>query len=133
MRSNEGSGTAAREPLQLAFTAADELGAARTALRTWLRGAVRDEHSDEVLLASGEALTNAFEHGRAPVSLTMKWTDRTLDLTIRDAGSWAGPAARTEPPGPRGRGIPIMSALSDNLTFDTTDGTVVRFNRRFEP
>ena len=87
---------------------------------------------DEILLASGEAVANALEHGRTPISLNLSWTDDTLDLTVRDSGGWrvSANAVRPKPP-QRGLGIPIMTALTDSLTFETTDGTTVKLSRRF--
>ena len=117
------------ESLSISITAAHELTTARATLRDWLRASIPVGQADEILLASGEALANALEHGRTPVTLGLEWVDNTLHLTVRDSGSWrvsAPPSGRT-----RGLGIPIMTALTDSLTFETTNGTTVRLSRRF--
>lgn len=115
-------------PLNLTVRAAAELGSVRSAIRTWLNRSLPTEHTDEVLLASGEALANALEHGQLPVMIAMEWReDRTLQLRVSDSGSWR---LKAEAP-TRGLGIPIMTALTDSLTVETTDGTAVRLSRKF--
>jgi anti-sigma regulatory factor (Ser/Thr protein kinase) len=122
---------AASQPLSVSITAAHELADARARLRDWLRASIPVGQADEILLASGEALSNALEHGRTPITLRLEWVDNTLHLTVRDSGKWrvsADPPARGRT---RGLGIPIMTALTDSLTFETTDGTTVTLSRRF--
>ena len=127
-------GAVRRDPLEVTVSAARDLGAARAAVRSWLRGSIPGENVDEILLASGEAVANVLEHGRTPISLSLSWTDDTLDLTVRDAGGWRVSANAIHPKPPqRGPGIPIMTALTDSLTFETTDGTTVKLSRRFGP
>ncbi len=127
-------GAVRRDPLEITVSAARDLAAARAAVRSWLRGSIPGENVDEILLASGEAVANALEHGRTPISLSLSWTDDTLDLTVRDSGGWRVSANAVHPKPPRrGLGIPIMTALTDSLTFETTDGTTVKLSRRFGP
>lgn len=119
------------EPLVISILAARELAAARRTVRSWLRAAVVPEEVDEIILASGEALANALEHGQAPVTLRLEVIAGTLHLSVRDSGSWrvaADPPAHNRR---RGLGIPIMTALTDSLTFETVDGTTVLLRRRF--
>lgn len=115
-------------PLSLTVKEAAELATARSAIRNWLSRALPDEHADEVLLAGGEALANALEHGQAPVMVAMEWgDDATLTLQVRDSGTWQVSASAPA----RGFGIPIMNALMDNLRMETTDGTAVELRRKF--
>jgi anti-sigma regulatory factor (Ser/Thr protein kinase) len=79
---------AAASPLSISITAAHELADARATLRDWLRASIPVGQADEILLASGEALSNALEHGRTPITLRLEWVDNTLHLTVRDSGSW---------------------------------------------
>lgn len=80
------------------------------------------------MLASGEALANAAEHGEPPILVDLEWSaPLDLDVLIRDSGSWQ---ASTRPTN-RGRGLSIMTALMDTVTLDTTHGTSVRLSRRF--
>jgi serine phosphatase RsbU (regulator of sigma subunit)/anti-sigma regulatory factor (Ser/Thr protein kinase) len=122
-------------PLELEFPAqASELAPSRTALRNWLaRAHVHPEQSMKVLIAAGEAVSNAIEHGHRArpgvISLdAIVLTDR-VQLTITDTGSW-------KPPGPasdiqRGRGIGLMRQLMHDVTIDSTDtGTTVHLSAR---
>lgn len=105
-----------------------ELASVRSGIRTWLARSLSNDLMDEVLLASGEALANALEHGQPPVAITLEWVEgRTLRLRIRDSGKWHVHADAST----RGRGIPIMTTLMDSLTVETTDGTAIELTRRF--
>jgi serine/threonine-protein kinase RsbW len=90
--------------------------------------------SSDLVLAINEALANAAEYAYVTTarSETMDLLalydagDATLTVQISDNGLWqvpgSGPAARF-----RGKGIPLMKALSDRVTINTsTDGTQVR-------
>ena len=79
------------------------------------------------MLACGEAVDNALEHGSPPVTVEMDWEDALLTIVVRDAGTWRVSAQVP----PRGLGLPIMMALMDNVSVDTTDGTAIRLSRRF--
>jgi serine/threonine-protein kinase RsbW len=113
--------------LTVSVASGSELAPARAALREWLRPRASAQAVDEILLATGEAMANALEHGRPPVSMTVTWAgDAELAITIYDAGSW-----RVAPEGgTRGLGLPIMSTLMDAVEVDTTDGTRVVLTRR---
>jgi anti-sigma regulatory factor (Ser/Thr protein kinase) len=99
----------------------------RADLHKWVSRCVGHQPAQDALLACGEAVDNAFEHGRTPVSveLTCESRDR-LEIVVRDRGNWR--VSATTPP--RGLGLPIMTRLMDNVTIDTTDGTVVRLSLR---
>jgi anti-sigma regulatory factor (Ser/Thr protein kinase) len=56
----------------------------------------------------------------------MGWDGGVLTIVVRDTGTWRVSAAVP----PRGLGLPIMMALMDNVTVDTTDGTAIRLSRR---
>jgi anti-sigma regulatory factor (Ser/Thr protein kinase) len=120
-----------RQPLAITVAAPSELSGVRAAVRQWLRDSIADGHADEILLATGEALANALEHGTGPVTLTLEWVDDTLNLAVRDTGAWSVGEPASRQPARRGLGIPIMTALSDSLTFETNDGTTVKLSRRF--
>jgi anti-sigma regulatory factor (Ser/Thr protein kinase) len=74
---------------------------------------------DEVVLAVGEALSNAVEHSSpsnfAPVDVEIDLADDELMIEIADHGHW-----RNRPPRPdRGRGLGIMRAVMDDVAIDT--------------
>lgn len=87
-----------------------------------------------VLLASTEAVTNAIEHGSpggAAVEVELTVTAERVDVRVLDEGHPGGalPVVPTEPPPPtavRGRGLIIISRLSDELDVSARDnGTQV--------
>jgi anti-sigma regulatory factor (Ser/Thr protein kinase) len=118
-----------RSPDVLALTVRSTLewAAHRGSLRAWVVDRSSAEDANDVLLACGEAVDNAFEHGRAPVTIELTHrADGLLEIVVRDRGSWRVSAQAP----PRGLGLPIVTALMDNVTIDTTDGTALRLSRR---
>ncbi|CAN3128099.1 SpoIIE family protein phosphatase [Mycobacterium sp. smrl_JER01] len=123
-------------PLDLELAAdVAELAASRTALRDWLtRVGVPQEQALDVLIAVGEALANAIEHGHRErpdgrVRLSAIATPDGVHLSIVDTGTWKPPTA--VPAVHRGRGIALMHALMQDVTIDSeTNGTTVRMNTR---
>ena len=112
-------------------TRSEELASIRRLLRGWLvdAGAERDEVS-AVLLASGEACSNAMEHaygpGRQTFELSAERDDDGVVLTITDRGRWREPRGRN-----RGRGLMLMEKFMDSVQVDPTEnGTTVTLRRR---
>ena len=109
-----------------------ELRKLRASLREWLDGRdVGAAAQDALVLAVGEACTNAIEHayhGRAAgeVKVEIEETpDRGLTVTVRDYGRFLAPARRSRD---RGRGTALMRDLTIDFSRDSTPtGTTVRF------
>ena len=107
-------------PLELSFPARpEEIAPARAVLRGWLAQAgVEAQLSYDVLLAAGEAVGNAVEHGGrdglgSAITLRADAAGTELRLSVTDTGRW-------KPPDPvanshRGRGIMLMRALMDDV------------------
>jgi serine phosphatase RsbU (regulator of sigma subunit)/anti-sigma regulatory factor (Ser/Thr protein kinase)/transcriptional regulator with GAF, ATPase, and Fis domain len=123
-------------PLELKFPAdASQLAPTRTALCSWLtRARVAPDQTAKVLVAAGEAVANAIEHGhRHSPEGTIRLgatalADRVL-LTITDTGSWKPPQPAND--SRRGRGMSLMRALMHDVTVDSdTTGTTVRLSAR---
>ena len=103
----------------------------RNQLRTWLgRTGADEEICADILLAVGEAATNAAEHAHdgsgRPVRITVRadLDDGVLRFTVSDNGSWKTP---TPSSGHRGHGIRLMRALVDGVDVTTTsEGTTVQ-------
>jgi len=123
-------------PLELEFPAdASQLAPARNALRGWLKRALTDPaQSMDVLIAVGEAVANAIEHGHRHNPggvITMAATalvDR-VQLTITDTGSWKPPQQAVD--STRGRGIALMRGLMQDVTINPgTAGTTVHLTAR---
>jgi anti-sigma regulatory factor (Ser/Thr protein kinase) len=126
-------------PLELKFQAAtDQLAPARAALRDWLgRCDLSVRTAQDVLIAVGEAVANAYEHGSGgasgdPISLTASATATDLYLTITDRGRWKDSAP--VPGAYRGHGLPLMRALMTEVAVAPgPDGTTVDMRLRIAP
>jgi serine phosphatase RsbU (regulator of sigma subunit)/anti-sigma regulatory factor (Ser/Thr protein kinase) len=109
----------------------EELAAIRRLLRGWLTDAGADRSAIEaVLLASGEACTNAIEHAYGPGERTFELNGRRegddVVLVIRDHGRWRPPRGQN-----RGRGLGLMETFMDDVAVAPTDsGTEVRMRRK---
>jgi serine phosphatase RsbU (regulator of sigma subunit)/anti-sigma regulatory factor (Ser/Thr protein kinase) len=123
-------------PLQLTFPAdAGNLAPTRTALRSWLtRASVRPDEAMNVLVAAGEAVANAIEHGHrhtpgGTVSLDACALVDQVQLTVTDTGMWKPPQGAPDPR--RGRGISLMRGLMHDVTIDRdVAGTTVHLSVR---
>jgi serine phosphatase RsbU (regulator of sigma subunit)/anti-sigma regulatory factor (Ser/Thr protein kinase) len=123
-------------PLVLNFPAdASHLAPTRNALRGWLTHArLRPNQAMDVLIAAGEAVANAIEHGHrhgpgGTISLRAVALSNEVRLTVTDAGSWKLPSSVPEPD--RGRGIALMRKLMHDVTIDRgIAGTTVHLSVR---
>ncbi|MGI9005520.1 MAG: ATP-binding SpoIIE family protein phosphatase [Streptosporangiaceae bacterium] len=126
-------------PLELTFPAGPEgLAPVRSALRAWLaRCDLTERTAQDVLIAAGEAVANAYEHGSGgasgrPISVTATATGSDLHLTVTDAGRWKESAP--VPGAYRGHGLPLMRALMSEVTVTPGPaGTTVRMRLRITP
>ena len=108
------------------------LRAFRGTLRRWLAAAgSAPEEQQDVVMAANEAIQNAIEHGhgltRRSVLVTLARSDDTVEVIVRDEGSWRPPREDT-----RGRGLPLMRALMDSVDVEPGEGkrgTVVTMRR----
>jgi PAS domain S-box-containing protein len=111
------------------------LAPARSALREWLTSAGIDyDQAQDVLVAAGEAVTNAIEHGYRDLdggTITLRANSDVdlLRLTITDTGSWKPKQAGGN--SHRGRGIQIMRALMEEVDIlPKSTGTTVHLAAR---
>ena len=102
----------------------------RAAVRRWLStaGAPRDV-AEDMLVAIGEACSNAIEHAYGPgggtVQVRLVYNPPEVVATIRDSGEWRPPRGSN-----RGRGTALMHALSDGAEIDhSPDGTTVTLRK----
>ncbi|CAN5696709.1 anti-sigma factor [soil metagenome] len=107
----------------------------REELEQWLRRcfALDSLRLNDLVLAVNEALANVAEFayrkaeqaGTVDVQAQYDRVSTTLIITVADQGTWRDSSER-EPRRTRGRGIPLMEALSDEVEIDPTDyGTTV--------
>jgi len=123
-------------PLQLTFPAhVSQLAPTRTALRSWLTQArVAPDQSMDVLIAAGEAVANAIEHGHrhkpeGTISMGATALVDRVHLIITDTGSWKTPQPAAD--STRGRGIALMRGLMHDVTINPdTAGTTVHLTAR---
>ena len=89
------------------------------------------EATFDLKLAASEAVANALRHGSGngrAVDVTLRPLDGAIEVEVTDAGTFARPGG-IDPE--RGRGIPLMVALADEVEFASTgDGTRVRLRKR---
>lgn len=123
-------------PLEMDFPAhTSHLAHSRSALRSWLtRARVGPDQAHDMLVAAGEAVANAIEHGHrhsphGRISLRATVLVDEVQLTVTDAGSWKIPQPAANPH--RGRGITLMRALMHDVAIqpDIT-GTTVHLSAR---
>jgi anti-sigma regulatory factor (Ser/Thr protein kinase) len=104
----------------------------RHRLHAWLelRGCTPGD-ADAVVLAVNEAAANAIEHGyhdaNGPVEVTGDVIEGNLRIVVEDHGGWrAG-----EPDPARGRGLPLMRTLMDDVDIEQLHpGTRVVLRRK---
>ena len=119
-------------------SAPNALGASRAAVRAWLHDlAVTRTDVDDVLIAVGEACSNAVMHAGSsapsPATIDMEHLPgRQLHMLITDHGRWH-PRSAGEPSA-GGRGIAIMRKMMEAVDITTSDqGTTVRMRRQLAP
>ena len=105
--------------------------------------AAAHEEGAEIEIALGEALANAVIHGNhenpeKQVFVTCRWSmDGEVLITVRDQGqgfdseSVADPTTPERPFLTHGRGLHLMRALMDEVSFEG-HGTVVRMRKRMK-
>ncbi|MGH2661527.1 MAG: ATP-binding protein [Actinomycetota bacterium] len=91
--------------------------------------------TDDLLVVANEACTNAIQHsGTDSIEVTWTGTEEGTEIDIRDGGVFKRRIRVSELEGPGGYGIPLMTALSDELEIregtPSTPGTHVRFRLR---
>jgi GAF domain-containing protein/anti-sigma regulatory factor (Ser/Thr protein kinase) len=123
-------------PLELDFPAdVSQLAPTRAALRSWLtRARVDPVQTHDMVIAVGEAVANAIEHGHrntpeGVISLRATALFDQVQLTVADTGSWKPPQPDTN--SHRGRGIRLMRALMRDIDINPgATGTTVHLSVR---
>jgi len=110
----------------------DQLSTLRHTLYTWLTAAaVPHDLATDLVAATNEACSNSIEHAypaddSGQVELVAECGTGTVVIEVMDHGVWK---PRSADPGPRGRGIDMMSALTEQLDIDHSGpGTRVRMS-----
>jgi len=121
---------------------------ARDRVRGWLRAnRWSPAHTDDLVLAVNEAISNSIEHGYQvgpedpPTTETVEIHgvihradngSRHVEFTVRDAGAWQPP--NEDGHSTRGQGLRLMRACVEHVTVDGGDGgTTVTLHSRPVP
>jgi anti-sigma regulatory factor (Ser/Thr protein kinase) len=106
------------------------LSSIRHVLRRWLRGyGAHEEEIHDIVVACQEACANAVEHAYAPggaaFEVEAEHNGGRIELTVRDRGRWRPPRGTH-----RGRGLPLIEALMDEIEVQPTpEGTSIVMRR----
>jgi len=87
-----------------------------------LRLGLRERQFDDILLATSELVTNAFEHGERPQRLEMECADGRLTLRVHDTGRLLPELRAPSPAEARSRGLVLVQALSLDWGFERCPG-----------
>jgi anti-sigma regulatory factor (Ser/Thr protein kinase) len=112
-----------------------ELAEVRDQLRRWLVDhGIAAALVDDLVLAVGEAATNAMEHGvalrpDARVTVRGRLAGPDLVIEVHDPGQWVATPSGAD----RGYGLKIMSSVVDDVEIETGDrGTTVRLRHQLK-
>ncbi|MGH3562000.1 MAG: SpoIIE family protein phosphatase, partial [Mycobacterium sp.] len=120
-------------PLRIETDAAlDRLRDVRHRLAAWLGAAnIPATLATDIVVAINEACENSVEHAYrgqtgGKVRITAEITDTQVQVGVSDSGSWKAPPRH---PGNRGRGLPLVRALTDRFELEHTGpGTTVNMS-----
>lgn len=90
----------------------------------------------DLMLATTEAVTNAIRHGsacpdRSAIRLLVHASDQGIYVEVCDCGRFSAPSDAPSAYSLGGRGIPLMSAVTDDFELrPDSGGTRVRFGKR---
>ncbi len=98
-----------------------------------------DSQIFDIKVASGEAISNAIEHGsplgaKSNITVEADFSKNRLELKIIDEGIFKKQVKIDNPdPRHRGRGIPFMLALVDTVTIkESKKGTTVKLIKKLK-
>ncbi|MDQ2636447.1 MAG: ATP-binding protein [Actinomycetota bacterium] len=128
------------DPLRIEVPAtADQLAEIRHRVSDWLEPLVSGAAAADIVLAVNEACSNCIEHAYRDTRPGLMEIEASVEsdsygpqiaICVADFGTWRAPPSQ---PTTRGRGLPIMSALSDDVDLERTSaGTTVRITFALE-
>ncbi|MEV6872513.1 ATP-binding protein [Amycolatopsis sp. NPDC051128] len=83
---------------------------------------LRERQVADILLATSELVTNAFEHGERPQRLELEFADGRLTLRVHDTGRRLPELRSPAPAEARSRGLVLVQALSLDWGFERCPG-----------
>jgi anti-sigma regulatory factor (Ser/Thr protein kinase) len=130
------TGTTASSHVDAMPASISELGPARDRMRDWLAHLDTSRATTyDVLLGTGEALSNAMEHGsdfdpRRAVSVEAFAAEDEISVTVTDSGRWSKDSAASQA-NKRGHGLKLIHGLAEySQTKRTILGTQVTMTHR---
>jgi anti-sigma regulatory factor (Ser/Thr protein kinase) len=90
--------------------------------KAMLRFGLCEAQGDDVLLATSELVTNAFEHGERPQRLELEYVGGRLTLRVYDVGRMLPELRAPSAAEARSRGLVLVQALSEDWGFERCDG-----------
>ena len=87
-----------------------------------LRLGLQERQFDDILLATSELVTNAFEHGERPQRLELECADGRLTMRVHDTGRMLPELRAPSPAEARSRGLVLVQALSLEWGFERCPG-----------
>ncbi|MCR6489732.1 ATP-binding protein [Amycolatopsis sp. OK19-0408] len=90
--------------------------------RAMLGFGLREPQLDDVLLATSELVTNAFEHGEKPERMELGYAEGLLTLRVYDTGCLLPELRAPSPAQARSRGLVLVQALSEDWGFERCPG-----------
>ncbi|MEV8609710.1 ATP-binding protein [Amycolatopsis sp. NPDC051373] len=84
--------------------------------------AVGCEWRDDILLATSELVTNAFEHGERPDRLELRLSEGRLVVCVFDAGQEVPRLKEPSPESARSRGLQLVHVLSQEWGYEPCAG-----------
>jgi signal transduction histidine kinase/CheY-like chemotaxis protein len=118
--------SAARSFATVLPAAPGHIPAARHRLSDWLTAVpVGPRRAADILLAIGEAVSNAIEHGSnddAPSTVSIEAFVRGDDVTatVSDTGRWSGDSSASQRSLRGGRGLTMINGLADHVNTERT-------------
>jgi anti-sigma regulatory factor (Ser/Thr protein kinase) len=109
------------------------LASFRQTLRRWLREiGASPQIGNDIVIACGEACANVIQHAygakEGPLEVDLVLLDRTVEVTVRDRGSWRPSGGRDV-----GHGERLIRGLMDSVDVSSgSGGTVVRMRRQLQ-
>jgi anti-sigma regulatory factor (Ser/Thr protein kinase) len=92
--------------------------ATRSVLGSWRLGALLDP----VLLTVSELVGNAVRHGRPPVGLSLRRSERGVRVKVHDEAKTAPSTGAADESAESGRGLHLVEAMSTDTGVDQIDG-----------
>ncbi|WP_033260977.1 ATP-binding protein [Amycolatopsis vancoresmycina] len=86
--------------------------------QTLLRLGLQECQFDDILLATSELVTNAFEHGERPQRLELEYDGVRVTLRVYDTGRRLPALRAPSPAEARSRGLVLVQALSLDWGFE---------------